>query len=221
MVAICFNSKVWANIGLLDRQGQILSIQDLHFTDENGREVKLNTYFKEKRPVLIAPVYYGCKGVCTVTLNALFDGVKRTGLTPGRAIQILAISINPKEKPELALEKKKSYLQKYQFTDKGDGFHFLVGNLSQISKVTEELGFQYEQNGDDFEHPSAVFILGPSGKITKTLPGTHFNTRKFRQVIAAASGGRSISAFERMIYLCSRWWQRGIWGDFLNWLGLI
>lgn len=219
MIAINFNSTVMANIGLEDHQGRTLSIENLYFTDEYGERVKLSSYFKNKRPVLLAPVYYGCPGVCTITLNALFDGVKRTGLTPGRAIQILAISINPKEKPELALEKKKAYLHKYQFSQTSEGFHFLIGDSSQIGRVTEELGFKYEQNGNDFEHPSAVFILSPNGKITKTLPGSHFNTRKFRQLIAAASGGKSISAFERMIYLCSRWWQRGLWGDFFDWLG--
>src|SRR3569623_2097807 len=39
------------------------------FYDEDKREVPLGTYFKSKRPVVLALVYYECPMLCTQVLN--------------------------------------------------------------------------------------------------------------------------------------------------------
>jgi protein SCO1/2 len=47
-------------IGITDRLGAQVSIQDLKFQDETGADVTLSKYFSTKKPVLLAVVYYAC-----------------------------------------------------------------------------------------------------------------------------------------------------------------
>src|ERR1700728_2856547 len=81
------------------------------FVDEQGKSVELGQYFHRGRPAVVALVYFGCPGVCTVLLNELTLALRELEIVPGRAFDVLAVSIDPKDGPAQAREQKTKYLE--------------------------------------------------------------------------------------------------------------
>ena len=82
--------------------------------DENGRDVRLGDYFGT-RPVVLALAYYECPMLCTQVLNGTVSGAAASSSsTPGKDFDVVVVSINPKEGPELAAQKKKTYVDRYK-----------------------------------------------------------------------------------------------------------
>jgi hypothetical protein len=92
-----------------------------------------------------------------LTLNGLFDGLKRVKYRPGQALEAVIVSITPSETSTLAQKKKDSYLKQFGFEHEVAGFHFLTGEQSSITQLAN--------------------ALGPDGMITKGLPGIRFPGR--------------------------------------------
>jgi protein SCO1/2 len=197
------------------REGAKLSIQDLHFTDDHGEQVALDRYFTAGKPVVLSLVYFGCPGVCTVLLNSFVETMTLLGLRPGRDFELVAISINPDEKPELASKKKESYLKLYGHPETRDGWHFLTGRPEAIAQVSRELGFEFERDPETgfFNHPSALFVLTPAGMLSSTLVGLRFPRDVVRQAILEASEGRLGRYLERLSSLCYTYLPHRGWLD--------
>ncbi len=104
---------------------------DLTFTDESGREVPLGEFFG-KRPVILALVYYECPMLCTQVLNGMVSALGVLNFDVGREFDVVAVSINPKEMPALAAEKKQAYLERYKRPQTAAGWHFLTGKEENI-----------------------------------------------------------------------------------------
>ena len=81
---------------------------DLQFRDDTGREVPLSSYFGT-RPVILALVYYQCPMLCTQILNGLVISLRGMSLESGRDFDVVSVSIDPTETPELAARKKAEY----------------------------------------------------------------------------------------------------------------
>ena len=74
---------------------------DLPFKDEAGRDVRLGDYFG-KRPVILTLVYYECPMLCTQVLNGLASALGVLKFSVGQEFDIVTVSFDPKETPELA-----------------------------------------------------------------------------------------------------------------------
>ena len=102
---------VTGQVGFDQKLGAKLPLE-ARFRDESGRELSLGELFG-RRPVILAPVYYGCP----LALRPGSDG-PRAGLTPlsleaGKDFDVVAFSINPDEMPALAESKRAAYLERY------------------------------------------------------------------------------------------------------------
>ena len=116
-----------------------------HFRDESGRELPLGDYFG-RRPVILAPVYYGCPLLCGQVLAGLTRGLKPLSLEAGKDFDVIAFSIDPDEGPALALSKKTAYLERYDRPGTESGWHFLTGEQASITALAETIGFRYTYN---------------------------------------------------------------------------
>ena len=84
---------------------------DVRFNDEQGRPVRLGDFFQPDRPVLLMLVYFQCPYLCNRTLNGVAEAVRPASLTPGKDYQLVTISFDPREGPELAKAKRANYLK--------------------------------------------------------------------------------------------------------------
>src|SRR5215471_17744789 len=96
-------------VGIDQRLDQQVPL-NLTFRDEAGRDVQLGSFFQSKKPVILAPVYYRCPMLCTQILTGLESCLEAVSFNPGQEFEIVAISFDPKDTPELAASKKQMYL---------------------------------------------------------------------------------------------------------------
>jgi protein SCO1/2 len=176
---------------------------DLVFTDETGREVRLGEYFG-KRPVVLALVYYECPMLCTEVLNGLTSAIGVLNFEVGREFDIVAVSFNPKEGPELAAQKKQNYVKRYGRPQSVAGWHFLTGKEESIRTLTETVGFRYvylPENGQ-YAHGAAVEVLTPRGVISRYFYGIEYSPRDLRFGLMEASEERIGSPVDQVLLLC-------------------
>ena len=142
---------------------------DAVFRDETGREVKLGDYFGEQ-PVVVALVYYRCPMLCTQVLNGFLKSSQAVPLEIGRDYQVVTVSFDPRETPELAAEKKASYVRAYRRDGAAQGWHFLTGDRQSIDRLTEAIGFHYrfDPKSDQFAHASGIALATPGGRLAVT-----------------------------------------------------
>lgn len=176
---------------------------DATFRDEAGRAVKLGDYFG-KRPVVLAFVYYECPMLCTFVLNGLVKGLKPVRFDPGREFDVVIISISPKETPALAAEKKLAYLREYGRAETGAGWHFLTGEESQIRRVTDSAGFQYQYDpaSGQYAHASGVMVATPQGKLFRYFYGIEYAPRDLRLALVEASQNKIGTAVDQVLLYC-------------------
>ena len=62
-------------VGVEERLGETIPLNDFRFTDEEGKSVVLAELFD--RPVILTLVYYSCPGICTPLLNELSSNVQK------------------------------------------------------------------------------------------------------------------------------------------------
>ena len=176
---------------------------DLHFRDETGRDIRLGEFFTTKA-VILTPVYYGCPMLCTQILNGLVSGLKPVVFNAGQQYDVVAVSFDPSETPELALKKKDNFVKRYGRAGSEHGFHFLTGDEPAIKTLTSALGFRYtyDPKSKQFAHASGLMIATPDGKISRYLYGVDYAPRDLRLALVEASERKIGSPVDELLLFC-------------------
>jgi protein SCO1/2 len=177
---------------------------DAAFRDDSGKDVTLADYFHGNRPVLFNFAYYRCPMLCTLVLSGMVDGMKQSPLAPGEDFEVMTLSIDPRETPELAAAKKSTHVEALGKPGAVAGWHFLTGKEKQIARVADALGFRYHYNRatDDYSHAAAIFAISPDGKICRYLYGVVFRPNDLRLALAEAKEGKSLSLGDKLLLFC-------------------
>jgi protein SCO1/2 len=177
---------------------------DLTFKDEQGHPVRLGDYFHNGRPVVLNLVYYECPMLCTEVLNGLTASLKVIGFVPGREFEVVTVSIDPRETPELAARKKAMYLKKLGNPQAGAGWHFLTGKQSQIAQLADAVGFhyRYDEKLGQFAHAAGIMLLTPEGKLAQYYYGVEYSAKDMRLGIIEASQNRIGSLADQVLLYC-------------------
>lgn len=175
----------------------------LPFRDENGKEVHLDRYFRQK-PVVLVLGYYECPMLCTLVLNGMIESAADMKWSIGREFEVINISINPAETPALAAAKKRAYVKRYGRSGTADGWHFLTGTQAAIRQVTDEVGFRYayDPTSKQYAHASGLVILTPEGKVSSYLFGVTYSSKELYAALRDASASKVGSSIQQLILLC-------------------
>jgi protein SCO1 len=192
-------SKDLAGIGIDEKLGQFVPL-DLSFNDEDGNPVTLKQLIHT--PTVLTPVYLHCPNVCSLLLQNLADVLNRLPAEPDKEYKVISISFDETEKPELALQKKKTYLRMIQKPFPGDAWRFLTGDKQNIHKLTDAIGFYFKRVGQDFEHPVALIILAPDGKIIRYMVGADPLPFDLKMALVEASQGKIGPAISKVVRFC-------------------
>jgi protein SCO1 len=189
-------------IGIDQRLNQQVPL-DLPFKDETGRDVRLGEYFG-KRPVILVLAYYECPMLCTQVLNGLVSALGVMSFDVGREFDVVTVSINPKETPGLAAQKKQAYLDRYQRPHTAGGWHFLTGTDASIHRLAEAVGFRYafDEEIQQYAHGAVIEVLTPRGVVSKYFYGIEFSARDLKFGLMEASEERIGSAIDSALLLC-------------------
>ncbi|MDX1958204.1 MAG: SCO family protein [Leptospiraceae bacterium] len=189
-----------------NRLGQKINL-DREFLNEDGNKVSLRSLFESGKPILLSLVYYRCPTLCNFHLTGLNNIFKGFDWNLGDKFEYVAISIDPEETPALAKAKKKAFTDDYSKSAKGRsaaGWHFLTDNSGTVKDLATELGFPYRYNEGlkQWNHPSVVYILTPTGTISRYLQGIQFSETDLKLSIMEASGGKIGGVLDKFIMYC-------------------
>lgn len=189
-------------VRLEQRLGEPLPL-DARFVDESGRPVRLGELFGE-RPVLLALVYYECPMLCNLVLNGVVEALNSIPFRPGEDFELVVISIDPLETPELALKKRANYLGLYDHGESDAGWHFLVGEEAHIRAVADAVGFRYfyDPGIDEYAHASGIVLATPDGRLSRYFYGVKYEAQDLRLGLVEASEGTIGGAVEQILLLC-------------------
>jgi protein SCO1/2 len=177
---------------------------DLAFRDESGREVRLGDYFKNGKPVVLTLVYYECPMLCNQVLNGVVGTLEAMTFTPGKEFEMVTVSFDPREGPELAAKKKETYLKRYRREGAGAGWHFLTGDKDSIDRLANSVGFRYvwDEQSNQFAHASAIMVATPQGRLSHYFYGIDYSPKDLRLALVESSEGRIGSPVDTLILYC-------------------
>lgn len=176
---------------------------DIALIDEAGQPVQTGSWFSGKRPVVLNLGYFGCPRVCGAVLNGLMTGLSQIDMKPGEEYDLVTVSFNPNEKPDLAAAKKQSYLDAYPALGLSS-WHLHTGDQAQIDRLCQAVGFGYAWNehSQDFDHSAVTIFLSPEGKVSRYLYGYAYDKRDMRFAVLESAEGRVGSFAERLLISC-------------------
>jgi len=191
------------NAGIEEHLGDTVPL-DLMFATSKGDSVTLAELMQDDKPVILNPVYYNCPMLCSMVINAIYNGVDDVKWNPGDDYNIITFSINPDEDYTLAASVKDSILQKFDRRGAADGWHFLTGKQQAIKKLTDAVGFNYKKLDDkgQFAHSAAIMFLSPKGTITRYLYGINYKEFDIRNGLYEAADGEIVSTIDQVLLYC-------------------
>jgi len=176
---------------------------DLAFRDDTGKTVKLGDYFGHK-PLILNLVYYNCTMLCGEALAGLSSAMRLVKFDVGNEFDVVTISFDPRETPEMAAAKKKDYVARYGRANAAAGWHFLTGQPESINALTKAVGFQYQydEKTNQYAHATAIMVLTPQGRISRYFYGVDFPPKDLRMGLVEASQGKIGNAVDAVLLYC-------------------
>jgi protein SCO1/2 len=220
-------SDLTKSMGIKQKLGANVPM-DLQFTDEQGKSVKLGDMFRGK-PVVLVPIFYSCKTGCAILtdniIQTLTKATKGDILKPGRDMDVLMYSIDPRENADLAHSKKAlifDALTPQMSTpektaawrlEAENGWHLLTGKPDAVSRLSAAIGLSYtDRQVPDLDkrktvwlinHPTCTVLLTPQGKISSYTIGNEFQTKEVEQgLMVAQKGGVGRVADQSWMFGC-------------------
>ncbi len=176
---------------------------DLQFKNESGATVRLRDLMRDQ-PVILTLVYYECPMLCTMVLNDLSGALKMVPFDVGNEFDIITVSFDPRETPELAAAKKEQYVRQYGRAGAAKGWHFLTGDEESIKSLTSAVGFRYvwDEATKQFAHASGFMILTPDGRIARYFYGHNYVPNDLRLSLVEASEGKIGTPTDAILLYC-------------------
>jgi protein SCO1/2 len=176
---------------------------DLFFRDETGRSVRLREYFGQK-PVVLAFVYYRCPMLCDQVEQGVVGVLRMLSFNPGRDYEVVFVSFDSRETPEMAAEKKKKALAHFRRPEADSGWHFLTGSRESVEAATKAANFRFSFDAKNnlFAHASGVLLLTPDGRISRYFYGVEYPGRDMRLGLVDASAGKIGTPMDHVLLFC-------------------
>ena len=195
-------------IGIDEKLGSYIPL-DVQFKDAKGNDVVLGDLFSNTNAVVLAVVYYNCPGICNPLLFELAHVANKTDLELGYDYNIITISMDEFETPEIASEKKKAFLSAIDKELPENSWSFLTGDSANIRMVSDAAGFYFKREADQFRHSGALIFINSEGKICRYLfPG--YTDRSgfsilpfdFKMAVLETGEGKVTPTIARVLQFC-------------------
>ncbi|HKI77165.1 MAG TPA: SCO family protein [Ignavibacteriaceae bacterium] len=180
---------------------------DVSFKDAYGNDVSLKSIVN--KTTILAFVYYKCPGICSPLMSEISNIVNKSDLVPGKDYDIVTISMDERENPKIAYEKRQNFLSLINKPFPKDAWKFLTGDSVSIHTVTEAAGFHFERVGTQFIHTTCVIFISPGGKISRYLYPDYNKKGEFgilpfdfKMAVLDASEGKVMPTVGRILAFC-------------------
>jgi protein SCO1/2 len=173
----------------------------LGFVDERGSRVRLADYLGAS-PAALVFAYYGCSNLCPTVIHNLGERLARASGGGAADLQVIVVSINPRDTPAQAAAMKAAYPG--SGSPRSARWHFLTGDEAAIAELTRSAGFRYAYDAasGQYAHAAGCLLLTPEGRISKYLFGFDFTSAELGQAIEQAAARRIAAPVEQLLLLC-------------------
>jgi protein SCO1/2 len=177
---------------------------NLEFRDEHGNPVQLSDYFGHGRPVILNLGYYQCPMLCSELLQGLVGSMKALTFDLGKDFDVVTVSFDPRETPEMAAAKKRDIMKRYGRANTEQGWHFLTGRADQIEALTKAVGFQFQfdPKTNQYAHAAAIVMLTPDRHISGYFYGVEFSPKDLRLGLVQASQHNIGNVSDQVLLYC-------------------
>jgi protein SCO1 len=202
VAALLLSGRAWADapdIGIDEKLGQIVPLE-IGLLDEQGERIALGKLVD--KPTVLTLNYFRCTGICSPLLNAVADVIPKMGATAGKDFQVLTVSFDPRDNPEIAGLKKNNYVKQLGPGFPPSAWRFLTGDPASTRRLADSVGFRFKKVGNDYVHPGAIMVLSPAGKVTRYLYGIKFLPFDLKMALVEAAEGRTGPTINKLLQLC-------------------
>jgi len=177
---------------------------NLAFRDELGNNVKLGDYFAPGRPVILNLGYYQCPMLCSEVLQGLTGSLKVLSFDVGKDFDVVTVSFDPHETPDMAATKKRDIMRRYGRAGADKGWHFLTGSAESINALTKAVGFQFQwdEKTQQYAHATTIVVLTPDRHVAQYFYGVEFPPKDLRLGLIEASQNKIGSFTDQMLLYC-------------------
>jgi protein SCO1 len=186
-------------VGIDERLGATVPL-DLVLKDEEGRPVALRQLID--KPTILTLNYFRCAGICTPQLNGVAEVLNRTEAVPGRDFQVLTVSFDERDEPEIAAQKRTNYLGEITRPFPPGAWRFLTGPGAVTKALADAVGFKFKRAGDDFVHAAAIIFISPKGRITRYMYGVTYLPADFQIAAQEAARGEAQPTINKFLNFC-------------------
>ena len=186
-------------IGLYEKLDQYIP-EGINLVDQDSNLLDLKSLID--KPTFINFVYYNCPGLCSPLLDGIAEVIDRADVVLGKDYQIITISMNEDDRPSVGIQKKKNYVATIKKSVDASQWIWLTGNLENIHKITDAVGFKFKREGDDFVHTAAIIAISPKGKINRYLYGTYFLPFDVKMATVEAADEKSSPTINKLLKYC-------------------
>jgi protein SCO1/2 len=196
-------SKKFDGVGIDSKLGAQVPT-DLTFRNADGETVTLGQYLDGDRPVMLNLVWFDCAMICPRMMSGITSTLKGLDWTPGGKYQVLTVSFNPREGPEMARKQKNQYVRDLGKEGAARGWHFLTGTEPSIKALTDAVGFNYRwvPEAEQYAHPTASIFLSGDGKVTRYIYGMALPSSDARTALLEASNGKVGNPVDKIALYC-------------------
>jgi len=177
------------------------------FLDHEGKPVQLGSLLRDGKPLVLALVYYDCPMLCGLIQSGMARAMRENGLTAGRDFRAVSISFAPEEKPALARERRRGYLQSMGLDERSDAWSFWIDQGGAARRLADAVGFHYKRDevSGEWAHMAAIMVLAPDGTVSRYLYGIDFPPKEFRLSLVEAADGKVGTSFDKLVLTCYRY----------------
>lgn len=146
---------------------------DARFLDESGHPVILGAAFGG-RPTVVVLEYLRCQNLCGLVLSSATAALAKAQLTPGRDVNLVAVSIDPRDTPADAAAARAMYSRRFANPQAASaGIRFLTGTPAAVARVAGAVGFPYrfDKQSGQYAHPAGFVVATPTGRISRYVLG--------------------------------------------------
>jgi protein SCO1/2 len=186
-------------LGIEEHLGQYVPM-DVEMYNDSGQVVMLRDVLH--KPTILTFVYYRCPGICTPLLNELTKMVQKMDLDLGKDYQILTLSFDPSETPDLSSSKRENYLAAFTKPVDPAGWRFYTADSVNIQRFTSAAGFYFKRDGKDWVHAGVLIFISPEGKITRYMNGIQYLPFDIKMALIEASDGRIGPTIAKVMNFC-------------------
>jgi protein SCO1/2 len=202
------------------------------FKDAADSTVQLKDYLG-RVPSLLVLGYFTCPDLCPMTFRHLTEELNGIAPVAGRDFQVIIISFDPHDTPEISALQKQSCLRAYKWPQGSEGWHFLTGQPDSIAAIAKAVGFHYtfDQNQGRFIHPTGVMVLTPSGRLSHYFFGVDASPADVESALNDAAADRSTTVDQPDQQYCvdydprlthrGKWITRALNAGCVAWAGIL